>query len=356
MKQLDLMAADPETAAVRTVVSDRRDTFIEGLRFSMIPDSFYFSLGDGERFVWRSERDGWSHFYLYRFDGSLVRQLTRGEYPVNQVVAHDPDGGWIYFMAQAETDHPYDRHLYRVDLRGERLSRLTEGSGTHSVSISPSFAGFVDNHSAYDRPPRAELRRMDGANPVVLAEADISALREIGWRLPEEFVVKAADGVTDVYGLMYKPHDFDPSRTYPLIEIIYAGSQAAAVPRRFVPGESGHLAQALAQLNFVTVVLDARGTPGRSKSFQDVVYRAIGRNEIPDHVAALRQLGERHAYLDLERVGVHGKSWGGYFALRAMLQAPEFYRVGVASALVADLATTAYSPIVPYMGLPEENP
>ena len=169
-------------------------------------------------------------------------------------------------------------------------------------------------------------------------------------------MVKAVDGETDIHCILYRPPDFDPHRKYPVVEVIYAGPQFAVIPRTFVPSEYGQSAQAIAQLGFVTVIIDARGTPYRGKAFQDVVYRSIGRNEIPDHVAALRQLGERYSYMDLTRVGVHGKSWGGYFVLRAMLQAPETYHVGVASAVVADLTTTAQSPVEPYMSLPEDNP
>jgi dipeptidyl aminopeptidase/acylaminoacyl peptidase len=356
MKQVDLMAAGPTGGGVRTIVSDRQDTFIEGLHLYFVSDCFYYPFDDGEHFIWRSERDGWAHFYLYKNDGTLVRRLTRGEFEVHRVLAVDAVQGWIYFTAQAEPGHPYDRHLYRIDTKGERMKRLTEGTGAHRVSIAPELTGFVDNHSAYDRKPASELRAMDGSLIMTLAEADISELDTIGWKPPEEFVVKAADGETDIYGFLYKPHDFDPAQKYPLVEVIYAGSQMPAIPRTFIPHEYGFFAQILAQLNFVTVVIDARGTPGRGKAFQDVVYRNIGRNEIPDHVAAIRQLAADRPYIDLERVGVHGKSWGGYFALRAMLQAPEFYKVGVASAIVADLATTAWYPIAPYMESPEENP
>jgi dipeptidyl aminopeptidase/acylaminoacyl peptidase len=356
MKQVDLMAADPAGGSVRTIVSDRQDTFVEGLHLYFVSDCFYYPLDDGEHFMWRSERDGWAHFYLYKNDGTLMRRLTGGEFEVHQVLAVDEDQGWIYFTAQAEPGHPYDRHLYRVDMQGERMKRLTEGTGSHRVSIAPELTGFVDNHSAFDRKPASELRAMDGTLVITLAEADISDLEAIGWKPPEEFVVKAADGKTDIYGFLYEPHDFDPAQKYPLIEVIYAGSQMPAIPRTFVPHEYGFFAQLLAQLNFVTVVIDARGTPGRGKAFQDVVYHNIGRNEIPDHVAAIKQLAADRSYIDLERVGVHGKSWGGYFALRAMLQAPDFYNVGVASAVVADLATTAWYPIAPYMESPEENP
>jgi dipeptidyl aminopeptidase/acylaminoacyl peptidase len=356
MKQLDLMAADAATGAARAIVTDRQNTFIEGLHLYHVWDCFYYAFDDDQHFIWRSERDGWAHFYLYRKDGTLVRQLTRGQFEVHTVLAVDNEAGWIYCTAQADPDRPYDRHLYRVDIDGKRMKQLTQGDGTHNVSIAPALTGFVDNHSSVERPPAAELRRMGGKLALTLAQADISELKALDWKPPEEFVVKAADDVTDIYGLMYKPHDVDPARKYPVIEVIYAGSQMTAVPNRFVPREYGHFAQILAQLGFVTVVIDARGTPGRGKAFQDVVYRNIGRYEIPDHVAALRQLAAERPYMDMDRVGVHGKSWGGYFALRAMLQAPDVYHVGVASAIAADLETTAWYPIAPYMESPEENP
>jgi dipeptidyl aminopeptidase/acylaminoacyl peptidase len=356
MKQLRLLAADAATGAVRTIITERQDTFIEGLHLYFTYDSFHYALEDGEHFIWRSERDGWAHFYLYRNDGKLVRRLTQGEWEVTKILDVDGDAGWIYFTAQADTKRPYDRHLYRVDMEGKRMNQLTQGAGLHNVTLAPALTGFVDNHSSVDRKPSSEVRGMDGDLKLTLAEADISELEAIGWKPPEEFVVKAADGATDICGLVYKPHDFDPERKYPVIEIIYAGSQMTAVPNRFVPREYGFFAQILAQLNFVTVVIDSRGTPGRGKAFQDVVYRSIGRNEIPDHTAALEQLAKERPYMDMTRVGVHGKSWGGYFALRAMLQAPDVYHVGVASALVADLVTTAYTPITPYMEYPDENP
>ncbi len=207
-----------------------------------------------------------------------------------------------------------------------------------------------------DRPPRSELRAADGTLVETLSTADVSALDAIDWRPPEEFVVKADDGVTDLHGVIYHPPDFDPSRRYPVVEIMYPGSQTTAVPRTFVPNGWGLQAQALAQLGFVTFIVDARGQPGRGKTFQDVVYKAIGRNEIPDHVATIRQLGEARPYMDLSRVGVHGYSWGGYFTLRAMLLAPEVYHVGVSGSPVVELESVAWVPVEPYMLKPSENP
>jgi dipeptidyl aminopeptidase/acylaminoacyl peptidase len=356
MRRLDLMAADPVTGTTRIILTERQKTFIEGLYFAYIADNIHTPLGDGERFIWRSERDGWAHFYLYGYDGTLESRLTAGRFPVHRVVAVDLQGEWVYFIAPGDPAHPYDRHLYRVDLRGKRMVRLTDGAGWHRVMINPARTFFVDNHSSFDRPPMAELRGADGTLVRTLATADVSALKDLDWQPPEEFTAKAADGATDLFGLLYRPPAFDPARKYPVIEIIYAGCQVPAVPRTFIPNEYGHIAQALAQLGFVTVVIDARGTSGRGKAFQDVVYRNIGRHEIPDHVAVLRQLAEARPYLDMDRVGVHGKSWGGYFVLRAMLLAPDVYHVGVASALVAELESVAYGPVEPYMGRPRDNP
>lgn len=355
MRTLRLMAADPSTGATRTIVRDEQETFIEGLHFSVSRDTFFHPLPDNRHFVWKSERDGWLHFYLYRYDGALVRRLTRGEFEVASIVGFDEKSRELYFTGQADPVNPYDVHLYRVSLKGRGMKQLTASGDTHAVTLCPDFRCFVDNHSSPARPPTAELRRIDGSLLTVLERADVSRLEATGWKPPEEFVVKAADGVTDLHGLLFVPHDFDPEKRYPVIEVIYAGSWAPIVPRRFARGENATLAHALAQLNFVTFIVDGRGTPGRGKAFQDVIYGQIGRHEIPDHVATLRQLAADRPWMDLGRVGVHGKSWGGYFALRAMLQAPDVYHVGVASGIIADLSTTAAFPVAPYMGLVGEN-
>jgi dipeptidyl aminopeptidase/acylaminoacyl peptidase len=168
-------------------------------------------------------------------------------------------------------------------------------------------------------------------------------------------VAKAADGTTDLHGVLFKPPGFDPARKYPVIEVFYPGSQVTAVPQSFGLNSMGIRAQAWAELGYVTFVVDGRGGPGRSKAFQDVVYLSHGRNEIPDHAAVVQQLTRRRSYLDSTRVGVWGHSWGGYFAIRAMLLAPDVYHVGVASAPLADLEN-AYFPTEPYMLTPRENP
>jgi dipeptidyl aminopeptidase/acylaminoacyl peptidase len=351
-RRLDLLAADPNTGKSRVILTETSKTFVEG--YTDWPSLLFTPLWDRQQFLWLSERDGWEHIYLYGFDGQLVRRLTTGTFPVQRIVSVDRKAGWIYFSASSDPDRPYDSHLHRVNLEGQGFARLTKESGQHSVVIAPSGEYFLDTHADLDRPARVELMRADGAPLQVLAAADTSALAPLRRQPIERFVVKAADGITDLYGVLFKPFDFDPKRKYPVIEVFYPGDQINIVPRTFDLNYYGVRAQAWAQLGFITFVVDARGTPGRGKAFQDVVYLNHGKNEIPDHAAVVKQLVRQRPYMDSTRVGVWGHSWGGYFAIRAMLLAPDVYQVGVASAPLADLDAT-YWPTEPYMLTPQEN-
>ncbi len=349
-KRLDLMAADPSIGAARVILTETRKTFVRHPPWGR-PLGFTL-LEDGKRFIWASERHGWEHLYLYSIDGTLIRRLTEGTFPIVKVVAVDEKGGWVYLTAHGDRQRPYDTHLYQVNLEGKDFKRLTEAPGQHESQFSPSKQFFLDRHSSLDRPPLVEVRRADGKLLQTLARANIDALKELGWKPPEEFVVKAADGVTDLYGILYKPYDFDPNKKYPVIERIYAGPQIAYVHRRFTDVGDPNL-YALAQLGFIIFMVDGRGTPERGKAFQDVGYGNFGRHEIPDHVAALKQVAATRPYMDLSRVGIFGHSWGGYFAIRALLLAPDVYHVGVASAPAVGEGMEAY--IEPYMGLPQKN-
>ncbi len=348
-KKLELMAANAETGTSRVVLTETQKTFLIGSENQLLPRLFTW-VGDGKEFVWMSERDGWRHLYLYRIDGTLGTRLTKGTFPVVEVIAVDDEDGWVYFTAHGDQERPYDTHLYRVRLDGTNFSQLTEAAGQHEIQFAPSRRLFIDTHSSVSRPPVVELRRADGSLLQVLAKADISGLAQLQWRAPEEFVVKAADGKTDLWGVLFKPYDFDPSKKYPVIEVIYGASHASVVPKSFTDyrayfGE----APALAQLGFITFIVDARGTPERSKAFQDVVYGNLGRHEIPDHVATLTQLGDARSYMDLTRVGIMGLSMGGYFVVRAMFLAPDVYHVGVASATAVSVKREWD------MGSPESN-
>jgi len=326
--KLDLMAANPATGSTRIILTESRTTWGLWLQWQRL----FTPLEDRERFIWRSERDGWNTLYLYDLDGNLIRRLTEGLFPVLQVVAVDDEAGWVYFTAHGDRQRPYDTHLYRVDMEGNRLTRLTEANGQHEIQFAPSKKFFLDTHSNVDRPPAVELKRADGTLLQTVSKANIDALKELKWQPPEEFVVKAADGETDLYGVLYKPYDFDPKKKYPVIDRIYGGPQEVSVPHTFIPEFGYILSLARGQLGFIHLLVDARGTPERGREFQEVVYGNLGRNEIPDHVVALKQLAEKRPYMDLSRVGINGNSFGGYFAIRAMLLAPNVYHVGVARA------------------------
>lgn len=354
-KQLALMAADPATGQSRPVVVEKQETFVGGLDF--ITGGWrdvYTPLPGTDQFLWLSERDGWRHVYHYNLDGELLGRVTEGAFPVLQVVAVDVDEKQVFFKANGEK-RLYDTHLYRAGLDGSGFRRLTDGDGDHEIQMAPSLCCFVDTHSSTQRAPKSELRDRDGALLLTLTEADASQLESIGWTPPEEFVVKADDGETDLYGVIYKPRDFDPDRRYPVIDFIYAGPFTTVVPNTFVTRYPlVARARAFAQLGFITFIVDCRGTVERSKAFQDASYGRIGQIEIPDHVATLRQITAKRPYIDLDRVGIFGASWGGYFALRAMLTAPDVFHVGISGA-PGDL--TEAPPInEPYMGLPGDNP
>ncbi|MFC2165328.1 DPP IV N-terminal domain-containing protein [Acidobacteriota bacterium] len=358
-KKVELMAADPKTGTVRIILNESQPTFIR-IQHAVV---YYNRVGctllsDGQRFIWMSERDGWNHLYLYDLNGKLIRRLTEGNFPVLDVTTLDETEGWIYFTAHAE-ERVYDTHLYRINFEGQGFMRLTEAPGQHSARgniFSPSKKFFIDQHSSVDRPPSAEVRKTDGTLLQVLSKANIDGLKDLKWSAPEEFVAKAADQKTDLHGVLYKPFDFDPNKKYPVIESIYGGPQGANVPRIFLGGSgfpNRYYPLALAQLGYIVFVVDGRGTPGRSKAFQDVVYGSFGRHEIPDHLAVLKQLCAERPYMDLGRVGICGYSWGGTFTVRALTLAPDVYKVGVAGAGGYDFySLNMYEP---YLDMPKDN-
>lgn len=349
-RTLDFLAADPMTGRTRLLFRETTETFFD-LAVNLPNSPNFTPLNDNHHFLWLSERDGWNHIYLYSLDGTYIRRLTHGQRPVARVVAIDETDGWVYYTAFGVERRQYDLHLYRVPLEGGEPTRLTEELGQHDmpfylrylglanvegIQFSPSRRFFLDTHSDVDRAPRTELHHSDGRLIEVLSVADADGAKALRQYSPEEFCSKAADGQTDLYGLIYKPTDFEPNKKYPVVDSIYAGPQMAWVSRAFA-SSAGTLAQAVANLGIIVLTVDARGTPHRGKRFQDFVYGNFGRNEIADHVAVLKQLVATRPYMDITRIGVFGGSFGGYFALRAMLQAPDVYRVGVAVAPISDL-------------------
>ena len=330
-----LMAADARTGSTRLVLSEEHPVRqrADGPRTGETP---FTALEDGRRFVWLSGRTGWRHLYLYDLAGHLVRPLTQGEFPVERVVRLDETAGWVYFTAHGDHERPYDTHLYRVSLEGAGLTRLTEAAGQHRIQLAPSGRFFLDMHSNVDRAPAVELRRADGELLRTLEAANVDALEDLHWSPPEEFVVQASDGKTDLYGVLHKPYDFHPDKKYPVI--LYT----APATRTFTG--SGALegrpvwTQAMAQLGFITFSVDVREpvVSTRGGEFDRVTAGTIGRYEVPDYVAALKGLAAERPFMDINRVGVFGLSYGGYHAIRAMLQAPDDFHVGVAVAAITD--------------------
>ncbi|WP_224372683.1 S9 family peptidase [Hyalangium versicolor] len=355
-KRLDLSAIEPGSGKRRRVLREERpESFVAGLDFA--EDGWarqVTPLPDDSGFLWLSERDGWRHVYLYDFAGKLVRQVTRGTFPIHQVVGLAPKGDALFLLASADSAAPYEQLLYRGNLKGGALKRMSSGSGMHRIIFSPSGNYYLDSWSSRTQPRLRDMVSTDGKTRLRLATADASALDELGYKPPEALTVLAADGTTPLHGVLYKPRDFDPGKHYPVIAYIYAGQFITMVPWSFIGTAASLQANGTAQMGFIVMLLDPRGTPGRSKTFQDATYGRVGQTEIPDYVAGLKQVAATRPWMDMERVGIYGHSWGGYFALRGMLTAPEFFKAGYAGAPGALEEEAIINE--PYLGLPSGNP
>jgi dipeptidyl aminopeptidase/acylaminoacyl peptidase len=354
-KRLDLFAIEA-TGATRLLAYDERPaTFVAALDFSTTDWPLQVTpLPDESGFLWMSERDGWRHVYHYGYDGALKKKVTSGAFPVRRVAHVDSARRQIYVIASGDSARPYDRHVYRVGLDGTGFTALTTAPGQHEPVFSSAGSFFVDSYSSLAQPHTVELRGTDGTLIKRLGQASTAPLEAVGYTPPEPFRVKAVDGTTDLYGVLYRPTDFDSTKRYPIVDYIYAGPFLTVHQTTYAPATAMHrIAASLAQMGFVVAMLDARGTPGRDKAFQDANYGRIGEIEIPDHVSALRELAQSRPYVDTTRAGIVGHSWGGYFALRGMLTAPDFFKVGYAGA-PGDL-TEAASINEPNMGLLTSN-
>jgi dipeptidyl-peptidase-4 len=289
---VSLMRANATSGETHTILEERNPTFVE-LNLALLEIPNWRPVSGGRETIWFSERDGWGHLYLYDTStGTLENQITAGPWLVVQLLHVDEPSRWVYFTAvgrEADRDI-YFRHLYRARLDGSSVELLTPEDADHNIRLSPSGRYLVDTYSTRNKAPVTVLRSLDGRILQTLQEADVSRLQETGWRWPEHFVVKARDGVTDIHGFLHLPSDFDPQKSYPLIDYIYPGPQVGPIGwRGFRPDPSGN-PHALAELGFIVIQLDAMGTPFRSKAFHDRWYGDMGDNGIPDHVAAIKQL------------------------------------------------------------------
>ena len=327
-KKLTLAAVEAETGELRALAADSAQTNVIGNNWTG-PKSFFVSR-DQSTIIWWSERDGWAHLYRLDVATGQGKQLTSGPWTVGTLLHVDEDEGLLYFTGRGrEPSHNiYYAHLYRMNWDGSGLTLLTPEDANHEIDFSPSGDFFVDVFSRIETPPTSVVRRSrDGRVVQALEETDVSLLEGLGWKPGQLFQVKARDGVTDIYGVIYLPPELDPTRKYPVIEHIYPGPFIGSVGSWSFKG--GGEPFALASLGFVVVQVDHLGTPYRSKAMHDSYYGNMGDNGIPDHIAAVRQLAARFPFMDLDRVGIFGHSGGGFASTDAILRFPDFYKVAV---------------------------
>lgn len=328
-RTLELRRLDPDTGAVSTVISETGTTRVDPT--PQLGDPSMVRVLESGEIIWWSQRDGWGHLYLYSADGAQVSQITTGQWPVRSVLWVDEERRQVWFVAGGLVEQdPYVRQLCRIGLDGSGFTRLTDDELDHAAVSPPEGGYLVDLASSPSQPPRSAVLDGDGRALVELESPGTEALRAFGWSPPERFCAIAADGKTPIYGLLWRPHDFDPDQRYPVVEHIYPGPQMYNAGASFDSPHVGH-PEPLAALGFAVVVIDGRGTAGRSKAFHDHSYGDLGNaGALDDHIAAIRQLGHRYRWLDTDRVGITGLSAGAFAAARAVLKYPRFYRVAVA--------------------------
>ena len=291
------------------------------------------AIANGKELVQWSERDGWAHLYLYDDKGNLKRRLTEGPWHVHQILKIDEPRRMVYFtgMGREKGENPYYQHLYSVSLDGGPVKKLDKGDYFHSPLVDDDARYFVDNFSRVDTVPETALYDIAGNKLLTLERSDFTQLLANGYKFPETFTVKAADGVTDLYGVMYKPFDFDPSKSYPIIDYVYPGPQVEAVNYPFT--RMSVRTDRLAQAGFIVITVGNRGGhPDRSKWYHNSGYGNMRDYGLADQKAAIEQLAARHDFIDINRVGIHGHSGGGFMSTAAMLKYPDFFKAAVSAA------------------------
>ena len=319
----EVSAAD---GSIRHLVDEQTKTFI------YYYNNYRYDLDDGKELLWISERDGWRHLYLIDgTNGQVKQQVTKGEWVVRQVDYVDETNRVVYFTASGfnKGEDPYNLHYCRINLDGTGFTDMTPENGNHRVTFSADRSYFTDVYSRPDLPPVSQLKRTSDVSVVAgLQRCDVSALQAEGWQMPEVFCAKGRDGQTDIWGNIYRPMHFDASKSYPVVEFIYAGPHDSHVDKDFKPAH--HLVSKLVELGFIVVSIDGMGTSNRSKAFHDVCWKNLKDAGFPDRIAWMKAAGAKYKYMDLNRVGIYGWSAGGQNAMAALLFHNDFYKVAVA--------------------------
>lgn len=319
----EVSAAD---GSIRHLVDEQTKTFI------YYYNNYRYDLDDGKELLWISERDGWRHLYLIDgTSGQVKQQVTKGEWVVRQVDYVDETNRVVYFTVSGfnKGEDPYNLHYCRINLDGTGFTDMTPENGNHRVTFSADRSYFTDVYSRPDLPPVSQLKRTSDASVVAgLQRCDVSALQAESWQMPEVFCAKGRDGQTDIWGNIYRPMHFDASKSYPVVEFIYAGPHDSHVDKDFKPAH--HLVSKLVELGFIVVSIDGMGTSNRSKAFHDVCWKNLKDAGFPDRIAWMKAAGAKYKYMDLNRVGIYGWSAGGQNAMAALLFHNDFYKVAVA--------------------------
>ena len=326
LKRYDLLRVNVAEDSARTVVHETLNTYVE------VRDPRF--INGGKEFIWWSERNGWAQLYLYSADGTLKRQITNGAFHVEDVLAVDEATRTVYFLAMGvnKDENPYNGHVYRIGLDGTGLKQLDAADyNDYSTSFSDDAKFFVGNYSRVDATPEVALYDGTGRQVMHLHTADFSQLLASGYKFPTPFKVKAADGVTDLYGYMYKPYDFDSTKVYPIIDYVYPGPQTEGNNEVWSKGFTR--TDRLAQIGFIVITVGQRGGhPNRSKWYHNFGYGNMRDYPLEDHKYAVQQLAARYPFIDINRVGMHGHSGGGFMSTAAILKYPDFYKAAVSCA------------------------
>lgn len=330
MKRIDICSYDINSSEVKAIIPERFNTFVENLNYNGLQEREPILINGGKEIIHWSERNGWGHFYLFDGNGNLKNQITKGAFHCDDMVKVDEKKRVLYFTANGRepNEDPYYLHLYSINFDGSGMKLLDKGDFDHDVNMDDENQFFIDNYSRVNTAPKAVLYDQLGNKVMDLEETDLSLLMQAGYHFPEPFKVKADDGITDIYGVMYKPFDFDPNKKYPLIEYVYPGPQTEAVNTSF--NTNMNRVDRLAQFGYIVISVGNRGgSPARSTWYHNYGYSNLRDYGLADKKAAAEQLADRFKYIDINKVGITGHSGGGFMSTAAMLVYPDFFKVAV---------------------------